>query len=370
MNNFMQEQLQKQLLHEYNAMEPVYRDFAATNKGLIANILTRKELQLHSVTHRHKSNASLKAKLARPDCNYQALTDITDLSAVRVTTYFADDVDIVSSIIEKEFAIDVKNSVDKRALLDPDRFGYVSVHYVAELSPARIALPEYQKFSALKVEIQIRSILQHAWAEIEHDLGYKSKHAIPSAVQRQFARLASLFELADIEFSSIRRTLLAYEESVPGEIKLQPDKVSLDLVSLRSFLSTSDEAKRIDKEIIGLLGGRSIKNDDTYVDQMIARLDWFGVRTIGQLETCLKSNSEVIRKFAWFWTVGRAPKPKKSVSKPELVPDGVCIFYLCYVMSAANGSDERINEYLKKFLNAIDHRTVKNVRDAYQHAIK
>ena len=47
------------------------------------------------------------------------------------------------------------------------------------------------------MEIQIRTVMQHAWAEIEHDLGYKSKEDIPDKYRRQFSILAGLIELAD-----------------------------------------------------------------------------------------------------------------------------------------------------------------------------
>jgi ppGpp synthetase/RelA/SpoT-type nucleotidyltranferase len=113
-------------------------------------------------------------------------------------------------MVEREFVVDRTNSVDKRTLLDPDRFGYQSLHYVAALSVARTGLAEYGRFTGLRVEIQIRSTLQHAWAEIEHDLGYKSAAGVPRDIRRRFSRIAGLLELADEEFSVIRRDLDAY----------------------------------------------------------------------------------------------------------------------------------------------------------------
>ena len=68
---------------------------------------------------------------------------------------------------------------------------------MCSLTPERAALAEYEAFKDMKCEIQVRSILQNAWAEIEHDLGYKTKEAIPVQSQRRFARLAGLLELAD-----------------------------------------------------------------------------------------------------------------------------------------------------------------------------
>ncbi|MCY1691163.1 hypothetical protein OVA29_11120 [Exiguobacterium sp. SL14] len=87
-------------------------------------------------------------------------------------------------IIENEFAIDRDQSVDKSTLLDTTEFGYLSVHFVASLSEQRLALSEYGRFKDYTAEIQIRSILQHAWAEIEHDLGYKNPNSVPAEVKR------------------------------------------------------------------------------------------------------------------------------------------------------------------------------------------
>ncbi|MCQ5042062.1 hypothetical protein NE654_13385, partial [Akkermansia muciniphila] len=73
---------------------------------------------------------------------------------------------------ENEFIIDRDISIDKRKSLDPKRFGYRSLHYVVHIDPKYVKAQEYHKYHNLKLEIQISSILQYTWAEIEHDLGY------------------------------------------------------------------------------------------------------------------------------------------------------------------------------------------------------
>jgi ppGpp synthetase/RelA/SpoT-type nucleotidyltranferase len=82
-------------------------------------------------------------------------------------------------------------------LWEKERFGYQSIHYLVQVSEARVALAEYARYRAMIAEIQVRTILQHAWAEIEHDIQYKSSVAMPSVIRRRFMSLAGLLEIAD-----------------------------------------------------------------------------------------------------------------------------------------------------------------------------
>jgi ppGpp synthetase/RelA/SpoT-type nucleotidyltranferase len=184
-----------------------------------------------------KTRESLSQKLKRPDREYDSLDQITDLAGIRIITYFEPDVNQIASIIEDEFEIQWSDSEDKRSLLDPDRFGYSSVHYIASFSEVRCALTEYRHFAGFRFEVQIRSILQHAWAEIEHDLGYKSELSIPRETRRRFSRVAGLLELADAEFTAIRSELEEYANRVAELIESEPHRVLVDKVSLGTFLS-------------------------------------------------------------------------------------------------------------------------------------
>lgn len=167
------------ILANYDATREQLQEFTGTIRRLLEDLVEpfheEEVKRIHLVDARLKSRKSLKKKLEREERNDKSLSDITDLCGVRIITYYADDVDRVAEIVERELEIDWPNSVDKRDLLDPDRFGYLSLHYVAGLSPARSILAEYRPFAGLKAEIQVRSVFQHGWAEIEHGLGYRNK---------------------------------------------------------------------------------------------------------------------------------------------------------------------------------------------------
>lgn len=194
----------KPILDQYDASIGRYGDFTAKVEGIGREMLREAGVEPHTVTSRVKSQESLRGKLARPGREYSDLTEVTDVAGVRITTYFADDVDKVAEYIGRWFDVDADNSTDRRDTLDPDRFGYLSIHHIVGFGTNREAFPEYGQYGGMKAEIQTRSILQHAWAEIEHDLGYKTRERVPREIRRRFSALAGLLEIADREFRSLR----------------------------------------------------------------------------------------------------------------------------------------------------------------------
>lgn len=326
------------ILTDFATQRGRYQDFALTVAALIERLLREEGLLVHSVTQRCKDEASLKAKLATPDRQYGALADITDLAGVRITTYFPDDVDRVAHLIEREFLIDRERSVDKRKLLDPDRFGYLSVHYIFSLAAGRSQLPENRPFAGIVGEIQIRSLLQHAWAEIEHDLGYKSTRSVPAPIRRRFSMLAGLLELADSEFAVLRRQLAEYEKAVPERIATAPETVPIDGASLFAFIKSNALLAKLDLYICDVSGASPTQppNDSLEVD--LKALQFLGIGTIGELESALAANTDWVTLFASDWLHG---------SDYDTLSRGIALFYLYYVLVAKSGSRERVEAYAK-----------------------
>jgi len=230
--------------------QPLYILFAGKIQELICSILKANGVTPHSVTAREKSANSLKEKILREGKEYEnPLREVTDLAAVRIITYFPKDVDRVIPLLEKDFAVDKDNSVDKRKVADPTVFGYASVHLIVELTEQRCILPEYAIFRGLKCEIQVRTILQHAWAEIEHDIAYKSSEEIPFELRRKFASLAGLLEVADREFELLRHEQKKVREQIEKTIKREELDVAVNLDSLSLYLTSyhNEKLKRLNK---------------------------------------------------------------------------------------------------------------------------
>lgn len=325
------------ILEEYNNTFTLYSDFAKSMEKLIDQLLNQRNFKVHSVTSRAKDKVSLRSKISRASGTYSQLRDVTDLCGVRIITYLADDIDAISGLIEKQFDVDQSNSVDKRALLDPDRFGYVSLHYVVRLKPSRTGLPEYQRFAHLKFEIQIRSILQHAWAEIEHDLGYKTKQAVPAEIRRRFSRLAGLLEVADTEFDRVRDDLEQYRGGVSQKIRQDPASVTIDKDSLFAYIMRNKRVHRLDKRIAAVAQARIVYGK-AVIGQDVDEVYFAGLRTIADIDRSLDQFGETATRFASLWIKERYDE----------LHAGICLFYLCYVLVARRGK-ARIEDYVKRF---------------------
>ena len=132
------------------------------------------------VTHRAKKPRKLRAKLQARDRkrHYQSFRDIyddiVDLAGVRVALYLPADREAVGQIIEKVFAPvrAPKQFPRDREPGSNDSLGYVAAHYLVQLRPETLHKDEL-RYADTNVEIQVASVLMHAYAEISHDLIYK-----------------------------------------------------------------------------------------------------------------------------------------------------------------------------------------------------
>jgi ppGpp synthetase/RelA/SpoT-type nucleotidyltranferase len=194
---------------EYVKIHPLYEEFAQTAKEMISIILRGAHVRYQSIEARSKEIDEFGKKAAKPlesdpsKPKYpNPLNDITDMAGVRVITFLPRTVEDVCRLIEQNF--EVLEKIDKaEKLVDQGKIGYQSIHYLVKMHSSRAKLPEYKSYKDLILEIQVRTILQHAWAEMEHDIQYKSTEKIPTLIKRRFIALAGLLDIADREFQML-----------------------------------------------------------------------------------------------------------------------------------------------------------------------
>lgn len=265
----------------YLKVQSFWSDLASVAGRIIEEAIKRRGIQVHSVQSRAKDAASLGRKAAKPseaDPSRPKYTDplrqITDLAATRIITFFPRTIDGIGSLLTQEFDI-LERSDKAEDLLEEERFGYHSIHYLIKLSTARTGLSEYERFRDAVIEVQVRTILQHSWAEIEHDIQYKSSAAIPSDIKRRFMALAGLLEIADREFQAIQdddRALNAQAKSLVesgnlGEVEITPS-------ALRVYLQ-----KRL---------GPDGRMSDWSYEWTVRLLKRLGFKNLDQVDACIR----------------------------------------------------------------------------------
>jgi ppGpp synthetase/RelA/SpoT-type nucleotidyltranferase len=219
---------------------PVYEVYAKLLKMVFKHACMKYEF-LGIVDSRAKTIPSFAEKVIRKAEKYDdPIHQLTDLCGARVITNTQQECDRIISFIRENFRIDEENSIDLRTLLKAEEFGYRSVHYVIQLrrdsEEINEVIREFVSSGGLvgsdpgligedgisvgdihdligerKAEIQVRTLLQHAWAMISHDRFYKSQFEVPEYFRRELARVAALLESADEEFGNAINGIDAYK---------------------------------------------------------------------------------------------------------------------------------------------------------------
>ncbi|MBT0771913.1 DUF429 domain-containing protein [Kineosporia sp. J2-2] len=200
-------------VREYALRQPALSDGADRFVALVTSILDEAGMNYLSVTGRAKTVASFAGKASRrtPEGELvytDPLHEINDQIGVRVITYVQGDVDVVADLMHDQLL--VKKDRDMGEMVaQQGRFGYRSRHMLIALDAAREGHSGYEPLRGKHASLQVRTVLQHAWAEFEHDIRYKGTVPAEQApeLDRRFTLAAGLLELADQEFSIIRDRL-------------------------------------------------------------------------------------------------------------------------------------------------------------------
>ena len=192
---------------EWTAAHPrAKEDFA----GAIGELLSDAGLAFDNVTARVKTWRSLRIKAMRRTAGGEfsypdPWHDIHDIVGVRVTTYHSNEIPDVLAVLGD--SLEVERTIDKTAETRiSGQFGYGSHHLVCRVGEN--APPGLAPYRGQQFEVQVRTVLQHAWAEFEHDIRYKSPDGvIDPRIDRAFALAAGLIELADQQFDQVAAIL-------------------------------------------------------------------------------------------------------------------------------------------------------------------
>ena len=329
------------ILREYQDNLPRFREVEQEVKEKLRQTLADAGLLVAAIESRVKGYDSLAGKLELKGHKYSNLADLTDILGLRVITFYIDDVDKVASAVERLFDIDWENSVDKRKIHEIDSFGYLSLHYICKV-------PDFP----YRFEIQMRTLLQHAWANMDHDTGYKSGVEIPRRYMRNMSRLAGMLELVDDEFSKIRIELTDYRRRVQALVRSgNLDEVPIDGDTFRSYLEL-EPFNQLNKRIAAM---NQAEIQEVSLMPYLAIFKAIGLKTLGDISNLIRDYSEGAYQIACY-QIGLTDL---DIISSSIGPQDLCIAYILkigggkagikYMFDQLNGESES-NETIAEML--------------------
>lgn len=260
---------------------PSFENLTAAVKTITRNLLAAEGIDILSVDGRTKTIKSCKEKIKRK--NYKdPINQITDISGIRIISYFEHDIAKISDIIEKSFNVDKQNSLNKDNLLSTDQIGYRSVHYVCDLGQNRSILPEFKNLAGLKFEFQVRTVLQHAWAELAHDRNYKFSGKLPREIERRLFLFAGMLEIADNGFSSLSKEIDDYVREVSAATERGEIDIEINSLSISEFV------RQWAKENKYHLEETHLKKPP--FEELVMELNQFGIYRLDELRNIIPKN--------------------------------------------------------------------------------
>lgn len=298
------------ILQEYEDNLPRFREVEAQVRDTLRRTLQDAGLAVAAIESRVKGYDSLAGKLELKGHKYKSLANLTDILGLRVITFYIDDVDKVASAVERLFTIDWENSVDKRKIHEIDSFGYLSLHYIC-------SIPDFP----YRFEIQMRTLLQHAWANMDHDTGYKSGVEIPRRYLRNMSRLAGMLELVDDEFSKIRIELTDYRRRVQALVRSgNLDEVPIDGDTFRSYMDL-DPFAQLNKRIASM---NQAEIQDVSLMPYLSVFKSIGLKTLGDIDRMIKDFSEGAYQIACY-QIGLTDL---DIISSSIGPQDLCIAFI------------------------------------------
>lgn len=234
-------------------------------------------------------------------------------------------------------------------MLQLDQFGYMSIHYICQIPESLYRDPERPELNDIRFEIQIRTALQHVWATIYHDTGYKSDIEVPKEYLRKLSRLAGLIEVADEEFRTIRDEIDAYRGQVKGLIKDgRFDDIDLNGDSFRGYL----ELKPFDKLNRNIAAINSAEIQSANLFEYLHVLKKMGLKNLADVQAFIENNYDDAFRLAVYQLSGK----DIDIISETLGLQNLCLVYILKDGGGIQG--------LTRFFDLVNGQKPRNVKSA------
>lgn len=285
------------ILEEYRDQKPIFEKMLHIVREQLEKSLAENHIYVNAIETRVKEEKSLVGKLERKGVKYHSLKDLTDILGARIITFYSDEVDKIAAIVEELFDVDWDNSIDKRKMHDLNSFGYSSLHFVCRIPKSMCCDPDLPELNEYRFEIQMRTALQHVWAVLDHDTGYKSGFEIPRSYLRNLNRLAGMLELIDEQFCLIRSGINDYRRQIQSLVRSgRFEEILLDGDSFGNYLKLRP-FDALNKRIASINQAEILESS---LMHYLKAFKYLHFETLGDLDRFIKENSEDAYQLAAF----------------------------------------------------------------------
>lgn len=248
---------------------------------ILHEVIKRADVKIHSISGRVKTLESFLEKIDRKGY-INPEEEIEDVVGCRVVCLFVSDLAALEAAIKEEFKVwKSENKVEGEG--DEATFGYMSRHYIAELGNKHSGA-RYDSLKGVKFEIQVRTILMDAWANVSHYLAYKGKYSIPEDLRRDFYALSGLFYLADKHFE------LFFQEAI--------ESTKRALTKAASGRLAADEPLNLEtmEALLRELYPDRVRVERGVLSEFVEEIAEFGYTHVGELRSALiKANEAMLQ---------------------------------------------------------------------------
>ena len=327
---------------------------------ILQNILVVLQDKIHlsaqpTYKWRIKSFDSYYKKVLRKEADkiteFSSLICLTDMLGIRLICAFLEDINLAISQIKEIF--EIKEVEVKGTEKNFSEFGYESIHVLVKI-PEECFPPKDERFKNLMplggelvCEIQIRTILQDAWAEVEHELIYKTEFSpFDAPLRRKLAAINASLSLADITFQEIRD----YQKKLQKELEERR----------QSFYSIADNL--LDEKPKQALTDEPINRVSPFVqgtiDEMLLRA--IEAHNAGNLEGAVQIYSKILDSI---------PATEKTVISVIRKHRGMAFFSMNKLEDALEDFNTSIECDPKAFRTHYYKGIVLSIQKKYQEAI-
>ena len=249
-----------------NELRRIYDEYADTRRLIVRDLEVFIEQALASLSSRPtikgrtKHFASFFKKYLRNLKHGNISPRITDLMGIRIICPFIEDLAVVEGLIKNSFAV---VEAERKGHYTFKEFGYESTHLLIRI-PDEITAKR-GKTDCEVAEIQIRTILQDAWAEVEHELVYKAEFTpFDDPMKRKLAAVNASLSLADIIFQEIR----TYQRQLNGELGKRRESFFQKIEeSTDALLFTEAQPQRLEAPEVSALA--PLSPDSVSIDDLL-----------------------------------------------------------------------------------------------------